>query len=527
VTDTATSSPAGTPLPSSAAEVLAGLTARPLGETSPSIYDTGRVNTLAPWLPNAGGRLRFLMSAQKSDGTWGGPDGYAVIPTLSAVEALLNAGCREDVSAAEQGRLAGAAHRGLSALWSLLHRNDPARLPDTVAAELIAPALTAEVNAHLDRLASSPVSGLDAWSGGARLERPPGSAPQSLAKAREHLRVSGNAPVKLWHSLEVMGDLARAARSVVPAGGAVSCSPAATAAWLGSPPMDEPASIAYLESAGADHGGALPGIFPLYGFERIWVIATLLGAGLDVSVSGSLVTQLETTLDAGAMGGAPGLPPDADTTSAALATLARLGRPRDPARLWEFELDDHFCCWVGERTPSPTANAHVLEAFAEHVARASGDTGRHRAAIVKIVRWLADAQRQDGSWTDKWHASAYYATAHCALALDLVDRDDVVRRAVEWTLATQNADGSWGRWGGTSEETAYAIHILLRTRPGRADLRTRRAAARGHAFMRAEDPERHPALWQDKELYAPLAICRAVRLAALHIAQAARLPEWE
>ncbi|MGV9772562.1 hypothetical protein [Streptosporangium sp. NPDC003464] len=174
----------------------------------------------------------------------------------------------------------------------------------------------------------------------------------------------------------------------------------------------------------------------------------------------------------------------------------------------------------------PASIAYLESAFAEHVARTPDGTGRHRAAMARIVRWLVDAQHQDGSWSDKWHASPCYATAHCALALDpMTDggAGDAVRRAVEWTLATQNADGSWGRWGATSEETAYAVHILLRTRSGRADPRTRRAAARGHAFLRGEDPDRHPPLWQDKELYAPTAICRAVRLAALHLAEQDRL----
>ncbi|MDP9867824.1 MULTISPECIES: prenyltransferase/squalene oxidase repeat-containing protein [Streptosporangium] len=526
MSDHAFSAP-GSPLPPSAADaVLAGLTDNPLGETSPSIYDTGRVVTLTPWLPGLDGRLKFLLDSQRPDGVWGATGGYAVLPTLSATEALLTVLRRRDSSAVPPGRLAAAAGRGLSAIWGLTHRNDPARLPDVVAAELIAPALVAEVNAHLDRLSEEPITGLDAWGSGGRLPLPPGSDPSALARAREHLRVSGDVQAKLWYSLEVMGAAARGTRAR-PVDGALACSVSATAAWLGHPPIAEPASIAFLQATAAAYGGAVPGTFPLYGFERTWAIGALVRVGIDVRVPPSLIEDLEQSLAAGAVGGAPGLPPDADSTSAGFATLARLGRPRTPDCLWEFELDDHFCCWQGERTPSPTANAHVLEAFAEHIARNAGDSGRHRAAVRKIVRWLAGVQLENGSWADKWHASPYYATSHCSLALDLVadpGAERAVRRAVEWTLATQNADGSWGIWGGTSEETAYAIHVLLHTAPGRSDPRSGRAAARGREFLLSQDPERHPPLWHQKDLFAPAAVCRAVRLAALRLTDSHTAP---
>jgi squalene cyclase len=62
---------------------------------------------------------------------------------------------------------------------------------------------------------------------------------------------------------------------------------------------------------------------------------------------------------------------------------------------------------------------------------------------------------------------SYYATACCAAALGSyggVTAQPTLRKAVEWVLDTQRADGSWGRWTGTYEETAYAVHILLQTR---------------------------------------------------------------
>src|SRR5438552_1106956 len=56
------------------------------GRVAPSIYDTARLVSLAPYLPGHRERLEFLCRTQAADGGWGAPDGYAVLPTLSATE---------------------------------------------------------------------------------------------------------------------------------------------------------------------------------------------------------------------------------------------------------------------------------------------------------------------------------------------------------------------------------------------------------------------------------------------------------
>jgi hypothetical protein len=40
---------------------------------------------------------------------------------------------------------------------------------------------------------------------------------------------------------------------------------------------------------------------------------------------------------------------------------------------------------------------------------------------------------------------------------------EAVRKATDWLIATQHGDGSWGIWGGTAEETSYAIQALPKT----------------------------------------------------------------
>jgi squalene cyclase len=131
---------------------------------------------------------------------------------------------------------------------------------------------------------------------------------------------------------------------------------------------------------------------------------------------------------------------------------------------------------------------------------------------------LAERQEPDGRWADRWHASAYYAT-YCVL-LALVDHAPgaaaraAVDRAVGWLLATQRADGSWGRWGGTAEETAYAVLALAGAgRPD--DTRVAAAIVRGrHRLSEWDGRADGPALWHDKDLYRPTLIVHAAVLAA-------------
>lgn len=483
-------------------DVSTDLLARPDGRISPSVYETGRLVALAPWLSGHRDRWEFLLGAQNPDGTWGGPDEYALVPTLSATEAILTSARRDQPDPATRERLLRAADAGLRAIAEHGRRT---RLPDTVAVELIVPALAERLAEHL------PESAL------------PDVDPALLTKVRSAVRAGAPIPAKLLHSLEVVGPLATGAPTVEPVGGAVGCSPAATVAWLGE--LDDvdrhPDCVAYLEGLVAHHGGPVPSVVPITVFERAWVVAELVRAGMAAAVPAELIDSLDTAVARGATAGAPGLPPDADTTGATLTTLARLGRSRGNDCLFDYELDTHFCCWHGEKTPSPTANAHVLEAFAE-----GPGTARAKAAITKIAGWLADCQHEDGSWTDKWHASPYYATACCVPALDSTGDPRsraAVRRAVDWVLGTQQPDGSWGRWAGTAEETAYAVQVLLHAETPFA----RPALDRAHAFLRdrAGCFDLVP-LWQDKDLYCPTAVVGTtirttmIRLDALLVSRA-------
>ncbi|WP_433172341.1 prenyltransferase/squalene oxidase repeat-containing protein [Actinoallomurus sp. CA-150999] len=512
-----------------ARDLIAGLAARPWGQVSPSVYETGRLVALAPWLKGHARRMDFLSATQRADGAWGGPDGYALAPTLSATDAVLSALIRADAGVGTDGDgdrpgLTRVADLGVSALFRLLPRLGMASMPDMPAIELIAASLVASINRSLDVLNDAPSTGLGRWSGGERLRLPRGLSTERFYAVRAMLNAGAAPPDKLLHALETVGEPARGARTVRPApSGTIGASPAATAAWLDRDGVADPAHPArrFLETVADLDGGPVPCGIPITVFERAWVITNLVRAGIAVEVPAALTASLRGALNPSGTPAGEGLPPDADTTSVALHALGLLGLPYRPDSLWPYRLEGHFCTWQGEDGFSTSTNAHVLEAFGQYAAQHPDATPRHAAVVTELTSLLLGHQRDDGGWLDRWHASPYYATASCALALDRFGGDPArpaVRKAVRWVLATQRADGSWGRWAGTPEETAYALQILLLTHA--AGEESHAAVARGHAYlMRSAGGPAGPALWHDKDLYRPDAIVRSAVVAAVHLAR--------
>jgi halimadienyl-diphosphate synthase len=505
-----------------------GLLAEPWGQVSPSVYETGRLVSLVPWLTGHDARTRYLLEAQRADGTWGPQEpGYALVPTLSATEALLS-------EARQRAEVADAAANGLRALCRWGGRAGAltaADLPDLPAIELIVPCLIDSINDRLD-------AGVVPWPDTGRLRPPEGLTGTALAAVRAVLASGQAPPRKLMHVLEVGGDAARRHRAVRPeVTGTIGASPAATAAWLGGPQVDTAGAPArrFLETVGTRQGGPVPCGLPITVFERAWVLSGLLRAGIRMDLPPILVASLSAAVGPTGTAAAAGLPVDADTTAGALYALALAGAPRPPDPLWAFETESHFCTWPGEDGVSVTTNAHVLEAFGQYVRSLGVDDGsaaRYAATSAKVSAWLRDVQRDDGSWQDRWHVSPYYATVCAALALHDFggpESADAVDRAVRWVVETQRTDGSWGRWTGTAEETAYAVQILLLARERRPhpdprlDAACLRAAARGCDHLRRSPigPD-HPPLWHDKDLYLPVSIAHSARLAALAVYE--RLP---
>ncbi|WP_433534745.1 prenyltransferase [Micromonospora sp. CA-249363] len=501
------------PATDAARELVAGLALRPWGQVAPSVYESGRLVAGAPWLPGHHQRIGFLLREQRPDGAWGPPEGYALVPTLSATDALL--------AALVNGGSTGAylltpLGRGLRALTGQLLTTHARALPDTPALDLVVPALVESINERLARLNRAIADQLP----GPPLALPAGLGPDRLRAVRAAVAAGAPLPAKLAHFYEVLGATPAEAGPTLTAVGA---SPAATAAWLSvAGPDVGPAAHAFLRELIRDGDGPVPCPTPITVFERAWVLSGLRRAGVAVDPPAAVLRTLAaaTTAAEGVATG-EGLPTDADTTSVTLDALARLGHPADPASLWAYETADGFCTWPGSEDGfSVTTNAHVLDAFGQHVVAHPGADARYHRTVDRLSAVLPAHQLADGRWQDRWHASPYYATACCVLALAEFGRGGVAAealdRAARWVLDSQRADGSWGRWDGTTEETAYALQVLVAAPTGAP--RVDDAVARGHAYLHRGSDRSDPPLWYGKELYCPTAIVRAAVLAACRLA---------
>lgn len=501
-------------VPAAAQQLIAGLMAEPWGQVSPSIYETGRLVTLAPWLSGHTVRVGFLLDKQETDGRWGAPhDGYALVPTLSATEALLSRLAAGD-PAIDRAAAAAAAAGGLGWLRGRLS-GAPLALPDMPAIELITASLVASINTLSADLADIPAE--------PALRPPAAGADELLQAVRKRFAAGTDLPKKLLHALEIGGEAAFALAAARPEiTGTIGASPAATAAWLGGrePEPSNPARW-HLEVAVARHGGPVPCGLPITVFERAWALSWLRRAGVAVSVPPEMVLSLTAPLRSDGTPAGDGLPPDADTTSVTLYALAKLGIPHPPDVLRAYELDSHFCTWPGEQGFSVSTNAHVLDAFGQFTAVRPETAADHRPTIDKVTAVLCEAQREDGSWLDRWHVSPYYATACCAMALAEFGGSAgaaAVRKAILWIVESQRPDGGWGVWNATREETAYALHVLhLALRDSADRARSDRAVLRGREYLlRSSAMADDPPLWIDKDLYRPTAIVQATILAAVN-----------
>ncbi|WP_338742771.1 hypothetical protein [Actinomadura luteofluorescens] len=501
-----------------AAERLLGRAAPgPGAGMSLSVYETARLVRLAPWVWGHHARIDYLVALQRRDGTWGGPDLYALVPTLSATEALLHLACARDRSPVRAEHRTGAADlltaaadRGLAASRRLLDRACRP-WPRTLGADLLVPYLVDEINRTLLRCEAPAARGsVPRPLGRHAVLRAPlagraaqGSAPSSVPP--------GGSPLPAGHLWEGSAGPAREAAAGSPDGWTIGASPAATAAWLARRPAGgrDEVCVGALDRLARRHGGPVPGLGPAIAGEQVELAGTLVRAGLGAAVPPRLREQLRRQV-----GGTTG---DYGTVSTALYTLAELGElgGRCPAEvLRPFQAATRFQRPPGDPVWSPVANAHMLEAFGVHAAARPAHLRRHSPAISAITRWLCGRQQLSGRWEDPRHASPYYATSHAAAALSRFGRrgaSSAVARAVWWVRGTQRPDGSWGVWRGTAEETAYALQTLLAA-PHRVpqDLLARGAAALERLVATGTG---HPPLWHGTDLYAPAAVIDATILA--------------
>ncbi|GCD41910.1 prenyltransferase [Streptomyces paromomycinus] len=502
-----------------ATALLTEATADDLGQSTPSVYESGRLVSDAPWLAGHGQRLQALCASQNADGSWGSGE-RGLVATLSAAEALLSVLTRRNSTHPPRHQLVNATALAVTRLshWLGDHLHPPT-LPDTIEAGLITPALTERIQQHLGRCGRTEPPFLPPRASSLLLAHPKGCRPTALTRLRATIREGRPLPEHLaciWEILAPATDCPH--RCIRPRAGTVGCSPAATAAWLGAPgtsSAQQRAGLSYLHRVQDRYQGPVPASAPTTTAERARLTALFARHRIPHTPPRALLASLRAALDTQA----PCPPSSADDIAAVLYALLHHGDRLRPDRLMLYYTSDHFRCAPGESGPSPVANAHALETLTLYTARRADDRGRYRPVRRKTLQWLLTQQHPDGSWRDPSHTSPYYATACCTQALATcagpVARP-ALARAAAWALATGRPNGRWGQAPhGTDEETAYATWILLAGAPQSAAARHALTAA-GKILHHAHISDRTPALWHDKDTYAPLRVLRATRLAALH-----------
>jgi squalene-hopene/tetraprenyl-beta-curcumene cyclase len=129
------------------------------------------------------------------------------------------------------------------------------------------------------------------------------------------------------------------------------------------------------------------------------------------------------------------------------------------------------------------------------LAQLGGDAAE--TALPAALDYLAKTQTAEGSWFGRWGVNYIYGTWSVLCALNMAGVDPsgpMVRRATDWLIAIQNADGGWGEdcvsyaldYGGyepahsAASQTAWALLGLMA-----AGLVDHPAVARGVAYLAA------------------------------------------
>jgi squalene-hopene/tetraprenyl-beta-curcumene cyclase len=102
--------------------------------------------------------------------------------------------------------------------------------------------------------------------------------------------------------------------------------------------------------------------------------------------------------------------------------------------------------------PTEDVSARCLSMLAQF-----GQTAAGNPAVARAIDYLRRTQLTDGSWYGRWGMNYIYGTwsVLCALNAAGIDRGaPEMRKAVDWLIAIQNADGGWGE-DGTSYKLDY------------------------------------------------------------------------
>ncbi len=470
-------------------------------------YDTAwvaRLDDMAPDLSNAA--LDWICENQLPDGSWGAPELFyyhdRVISTLAAMNALNGRGRRSgDQKQIEMGlqALERFASGGTTGMIS-----DPDRA--TVGFEMIVPTLVAEA----ERLGIVQRQG-DRILGRLQKLRAAKMARLNGFKISRHLTIAYSTEMA-GPDFQHMIDL----ENIQEANGSIAYNPSSTAYYAMNVMPGDPAAIQYLRGITTPCGG-LPMAAPFDVYERAWVLWNLMLTGpLDEETRRLCEPHLQALARSWQAGRGIGFGDgysvlDGDDTSLVYAVLTAFGYAVDADALYHYEEPGHFRCFELETNPSISANVHMLEAF-----RQAGLEGDH-PTVQKILHFIRSHQIEGRYWMDKWHASPYYTTAHVAISARQYDRQ-LAKTAIDWIVDTRRADGSWGYYLSTAEETAYALQALcLWERSGGAV--PREVIRQGADWLLDHFDPPYPPLWIAKTLFYSEWVIRAEIISALLLAR--------
>jgi squalene-hopene/tetraprenyl-beta-curcumene cyclase len=246
--------------------------------------------------------------------------------------------------------------------------------------------------------------------------------------------------------------------------------------------------------------------------------------------------------------------PESDDTAAVLGALATLGHPPDAATdaalRWLTRRQNRNGSWsewvrngaILNDGPCPAVTGQVIGTLREYGQPIGG-------RIARALRYLAAAQRPDGSYRSLWFRRYVFGTAKVLQTYATLGRADAApaRRARDWLLANQRASGAWAgvtpaaeaatrdpahhavpvgeaaEPGDTVEETSWAAHALLAAGVPATD----DAIVRGTAWLldAQRDGTWEPSpvgLYFDDLRYASDLVTHAFALRALGSARAVR-----
>lgn len=474
------------------------------GYMSSSAYDTAWVARLGDIDKEISSQaLEWLRSNQLPDGSWGCSDFEyhhdRLLCTLSAAIALAKFGKNGDRARIE---------RALPTLsrWIARLREDPAG--ETIGFELLIPTVLDEaIQLNLLRLTPDIIGLRDRFAAQRTLKLV--ALPDKLINRR----------VTVAFSSEMVGmdaQLLLDVENLQEVNGSVAHSPSATSFYtLHIRPGDE-AALHYLRGiVHPDEGGA-PYIGPIDIFEiawGLWNFALAWSPSSLLPVCSHLVDIVEQAWlpDFGSPACTGSSLVDGDDTAIAFDVLSRYGRSPNIEAIFGYETGSHFRCFPLEANPSISTNIHILNALYH------AGLDEDHPAIQKICRFLRGQRIGKAYWHDKWHSSPYYTTAHAVIAC--AERNpQLVKKAADWILYTQNLDGSWGFYLPTAEETAYALQGLVMWRRAGYPV-PKETIERGAMWLQNHIDPPYPMLWIGKCLYSPDNVVTGAILSALELAE--------